>query len=71
MPKKRDSLFKSEKERSFYWGITPNKSESLFKSDLQILAKFKKIIKELSWFFIQVFRKLVLPAFYTVSLVLY
>ena len=66
-----DSPFKSEKERCFLLGITPNKSESLLRSDMQIFAKFKKIIKELSWFFIQVFRKLDLRAFYTVSLVLY
>ena len=32
--KKRESLFKSEKEQSFCWGITPNKSESLLKSEM-------------------------------------
>ena len=34
MSKKKDSLFKSEKERSFLLGITPNKSESLLKSEM-------------------------------------
>ena len=34
MTKKRESLFKSKKERSFLLGITPNKSESLFKSEI-------------------------------------
>ena len=59
MSKKRESLFKSEKERSFDWGITPNKSESLLKSDSQNISKKLKFIKALSWFFIQVIHKVV------------
>ena len=37
----RESLFESEEERSFYWGITPNKSESLLKSDLLLKEGFR------------------------------